>query len=101
MIEKALMGGRPMRGARKRVDLTGRREKEIKKDGIKNDTSRRRKVLKSAPSERARKDLLDAYFILDHFTVFIDFSGLFAHSISRNFPLFPSGKNFKRDSNYL
>ena len=79
------MGGCPVHGARKQVDLTGRREKERKKDGIKNDTSRRRKVVKSAPSERARKDLPDAYFIWDHFTVLIDFSGLFAHSISRNF----------------
>ena len=89
-----------MRGARKREDLTGRREKARKKDRVENDTSQCRKVLKNASSERAKKDLSSAYFVLDHFTVLSDLSVFFAFSISRFFLSFSSGTNFKRDSNY-
>ena len=68
-----------MRGARKREDLTGRREKARKKDRVENDTSRCRKVLKNASSERPKKDLPNAYFVLDHFTVLSDLSVFFSH----------------------
>ena len=90
-----------MRDARNRVNFRGRSEKEKKKDEFKFDTSQRRKIRKITPYERARKDLLDAYFVSDHFTVLTDFSGLLAHSNNRIFPSFLRVKNFERDSNYL
>ena len=59
-----------------------------KQNAFKSYTSQRQKVLKSAPSERARKDLLYIYFVLDHFTVWIDISGLHVNSKCRIFRRF-------------